>query len=551
MNSSSHSSVALKEFFLNLYNGHSSIAERTDASMRELLHVETDLEERVETWLKAGKDVILTGRPGDGKTHLLQYIDNKLRAENFNVEVELDASQKNEDEIIESWSQAHVAGKPFFLAVNHAPLRELARRAEGHSILGSLSDAVLATGEAASKSEIINFVVYSADQQDEFNREQQPFMLIDLSHRASLTDEKLIKGLINKLAALASNLTCSQDDLPSTCSYCPIKNNATLLKHERVQQRFLQLFKLLSQQGSRTSVRDLLGFFVYTLTRGVECKELWGNDISCHDNDYYNLAFDTKARNNFFEQLRHSYDPGHFSDPQIDIQLWNQDSKISWIGDSPTFTPKSLDELRQLKRRYFFEGEDSADEQFGRTLSKTSMDFKKLLGDDTLDNKHIADLIEKINKFYAPSSNSSLGYRSQLRLWDQHRYAVGNVPGYFAMRSFSAEKLVLYRPRLNQKYVGSMTIYHDHVLLGTRGWLPGDPALRIDWGMYQALSDAQTGKRIETQPFHILRRLDLFLRQLGTRTTNYHPIETIEWSERRPNSLVQLRVNRISRNFEG
>lgn len=541
----------LKQFFLNLYNGYSGIAERIGQSERRFLHVHTGLEDSIKEWLRTGKDVILTGGPGDGKTHLLQQVYQQLNG-TVSFSVELDASQKSENEILEAWKQARRKTQPFFVAINHAPLRKLAEAAKGDEVLGDLFHAVIENTQA--RSEIINFLIYSDEQQQEFNAAQHnSLMLIDLSYRASITDKQLLRGFINKLSKIASRLTCSEEQLPPECSYCPINNNVVALQNEQIQDRLLRLFKLISQQGKRATIRDLLGFLVYSLTRGIECDELWDHDHKgCHDNDYYNLMFDKSARNDLFEQLHSTFDPGTFADTKVDIALWNGTASTAWTGEAPAYIPRSLNELYSLKRRYYFEGPESADEQFKRMLSGTLNSFRQLLNDERLDNEHIADLVQMINLFYAPTQDPAVanGYRTQLRLWDTHRYSLGSTPGYFSIRSFSAEKLSLYRPRLNQKYNNTMQIHRDHVLLGTRSWLPGDPALRVDWEMYQALSEAADGKPINTQPFHILRRLDLFLRQLGTLITNYHPIETIEWSDRQERNLIQLRINRTNRRFE-
>ena len=80
--------------------------------------------------------------------------------------------------------------------------------------------------------------------------------------------------------------------------------------------------------------------------------------------------------------------------------------------------------------------------------------------------------------------------------------------------------------------------------------MPGEPSLRIDWEMFRALANTENGTPIDVQPHHILRRLDLFLRQLGLLISNYAPIETIEWSDPARRDVVRLRVNRNERKYE-
>lgn len=118
------------------------------------------------------------------------------------------------------------------------------------------------------------------------------------------------------------------------------------------------------------------------------------------------------------------------------------------------------------------------------------------------------------------------------------------------MRSLPADKLTIYRPKTAPHLADALQVRQDHVLLGVRAWQPGDPALRIDWPMYQALAAASTGTPLAVQPFYILRRLDLFLRSLGQDAGGAREIETIEWSDHRRRALHTVRVNRTQRRYE-
>lgn len=541
-----------QEFFLNLYNGYSGIAEHVKGENVERIHIDTKLQSKIVSWLEAGLDVILTGNPGDGKTHLLRKIQEELDVKGVEIISEADASQYSAEDILSKWVSSKEAHTPFLLAINHAPLRVLAGKAKGHPKLHYLYEGIFPPAGEAYQSEIISFVIYSKEQADYYRQTAKPFMIIDLSWRATLTDTQLVEGLLDKLCSIAAKMTC-RDNLPTECTRCPIRYNARALQDEKIRKRLLDIFELLSRRGYRSTVRDLIGFLVYSLTRGVKCDELWKENRSCYQNDYYNLMFDPNARNSLFDALQETFDPGIYADTEVDIKLWNGEIKENWFDKESVPTgPANLPELRSLKRRYFFEGVDSAETQFRRILSNTAIAFDQLF-DPTLDIRNeVGRLVEMINLFYAPLSKkgeSDRGYQYQLRLWDKHRYAVGGTPSYFAMRVYSTEKLTLYYPELNSKYQQAMPIHRDHILLAVHNWLPGDPALRVDWDMYQALASARDGKPIDVQPYHVLRRLDLFLHQLGNDVSNSAPIETIEWSERRARRVVSLRIDRRSRTF--
>ena len=57
-----------------LYLGLTSNADLTTDHERHVLHVPTKLDELVPRWLAEGKDVTLTGNPGDGKSHLARRL---------------------------------------------------------------------------------------------------------------------------------------------------------------------------------------------------------------------------------------------------------------------------------------------------------------------------------------------------------------------------------------------------------------------------------------------------------------------------------------------
>lgn len=200
---------------------------------------------------------------------------------------------------------------------------------------------------------------------------------------------------------------------------------------------------------------------------------------------------------------------------------------------------------RYAKRRYFFEHNEPVVNKYRRMVTGISQEFLDLLA--STDSEMAAQsLIEKINLFYAPLSKSKVSnYRDRLYLWNQHRYSIGGqLPGYVAMRSISSSLLQIYHPRLNPAYEGAVEVRQDHVLLAVQNWLPGDPALRVDWEMFKSLWDAKQGMVIEVQPYSILRRLDLFLRSLGPEAGNWSAIETIKWGDYRRRSEVTIKVDR-------
>jgi hypothetical protein len=229
------------------------------------------------------------------------------------------------------------------------------------------------------------------------------------------------------------------------------------------------------------------------------------------------------------------------------MSLWtNEVLEGWWRVDEIRYRPSDILALQSRKRRYFFEHTEAVEDKLQRMLSTIERDFDKLIRGLMEKRTAVEMLIERINLLYAPLKQDSdiQGYRSQLRLWNQHRYSVGRTAGYVAMRRISTERLTIYYPMLHPKYENAIQIRKDHVLLAVHKWQPGDPALRIDWEMYQALAAASAGRLIDVQPYHILRRLDLFLRSLGFEVGRAYSEETIEWGDYKNRQLITIRVNR-------
>jgi hypothetical protein len=531
-------------YLINLYNGHQSIAERAAPYQLRHIHVQTELDVRIIEWLNNGEDVILTGNPGDGKTHLLRYL--KFPA---NVEIEMDASQKKPGDVLNAWRNCRQRGDRFVLAINHAPLRSLTEEAAKDPVFKSLYDKILAPKR--SLSVIDNFVIYSDEQVSNFtnNNADLKIKIVDLSQREILTNE-IIVSLLNKLYPLAANASCALG-MKDQCGRCPLHDNAQALANSQVQRNLAFMLTLVARRGFHTTMRDLVGLLAYILTGGITCDELWrknaSEDLPNYDNyDYYNLLF--QGRSPLFDAVRRTFDPGQYSDPEIDLKLWSGDLNNDWlvsrpVGENGPLT--NLNNLRAAKRRYFFEHSESVVNKYRRMVTGISQEFMDILtGTDS--EPAVQSLIEKINLFYAPLSKSKVGnYRDRLYLWNQHRYSVGGqLPGYVAMRSLSSNSLQIYHPRLNPIYENAVDVRQDHVLLAVQNWLPGDAALRVDWEMFKSLWDAKQGMAIEVQPYSVLRRLDLFFRSLGPEAGNWSSTETIKWGDYRRRTEVTIKVDR-------
>jgi hypothetical protein len=533
------SDSSFREYLVDLYNGYNSIAERVNKTRLLHIHVETALDAEIQSLVSDGNSVVLTGNPGDGKTHLIEILSGQGKIDSGYYEK--DASQKESHEILSTWQQKRQDRTPFILAINHAPLVQLANIAEHFEDLIYLKNVPL---------EIENTIYYNEPQKSSLDST----VIIDLGQRELLTVET-VGQLTKTLSSSINNEPCPYCSPPNKC---PVVYNASALSNERIVDNLVKMLSLVARRGFHATMRDLTGLLAYLLTGGISCATRWQLDIdddghpiqpASDDYIYYNLLF--TGRNPLFDAIRATFDPGQYADPQSDFELWNGPvNPIEWaFSDPPVVHPATLADLRKLKRRYFFEHDHDTDALLRRMLP--TADFDSLIEGTQDDLSAVEELVEMINTLYSPQRagpESDRKYR--LRLWNSHRYSVGNAPGYMAMRSLPTDKLTIYRPKVAPHLADALEGRRDHVLLGVRRYQPGAPALRVDWPMYQALIAARTGTPLAVQPFYILRRLDLFLRSLGQDVGSTREVETIEWSDHRRRQQQTMRVNRARRQYE-
>lgn len=116
------------ELLLSLYYGSGTNADLTTQEARDLLHVRTSLDERITATLREGVSVILTGNPGDGKSHLARRLLE--RGELEGASVLLDVSALSAEAALAAWSGHRRAGRRFLFCANEGPLTELLAAAE-------------------------------------------------------------------------------------------------------------------------------------------------------------------------------------------------------------------------------------------------------------------------------------------------------------------------------------------------------------------------------------------------------------------------------------
>ena len=115
-------------FIERLYRSTNSYADRLTPDELESIHVDLGVDNYLVEQAEAGRQIVVTGNPGDGKTHLIERLRPKLEA--LGARVITDANACTDDEILEQWdASAATTSTPFILAINEWPLFVLQRLA--------------------------------------------------------------------------------------------------------------------------------------------------------------------------------------------------------------------------------------------------------------------------------------------------------------------------------------------------------------------------------------------------------------------------------------
>lgn len=100
------------QFIRDFYRGTSAYADHVDEELLSYIHLTTKLDEAIIKAAKDGKDIVLTGNPGDGKTHIIRMLKSKLEHLSTPAVVELDASTLSNDQIYQAWLAARKKNAP-------------------------------------------------------------------------------------------------------------------------------------------------------------------------------------------------------------------------------------------------------------------------------------------------------------------------------------------------------------------------------------------------------------------------------------------------------
>jgi hypothetical protein len=479
-------------FVQQLYNHRSCYADRLNRDQLDAIHVNTKLEQFVLDRLRDGKDVVLTGNPGDGKTHLIMKLARELEA--IGAVYHADATAEDSyDTIISDWQAVRAASKPFCLAINEWPLLEMIR---------GYSDRFAPLAEVGVQ--VDQGVVYDVAPPVT----DATVVVVDLNLR-TLVDRSILDALLSTLTA---------DRFYPECPSCPARETCDVprarraLAQNRVRERLFRLLELVAKRGRHVTMRDLQGFVAYLITGGRSCEQLVS---AVEPLPYFAAAYDGSS--DLFEAARSAFDPARVTHPLFDEGLWSGGiGPDGWLPGNPEPLPASavpddpMEAMRQAKRRFYFEHAEG--EQLLSLVPRDERLFYDILNDASTQGEQVVRrLIGFMNRFFDPQERAD----SAVRLWSRHRYDARWSPAYISVRQVPANRFVVLKPRLSPLVEDALAYVPDHLLLQATGDDGIPVRLRVDLALVSTLYDAQRGLPLALRSPEILKRIDVFFNELA------------------------------------
>lgn len=472
------------QYVRDLYRGKSAFADGVQRDDLKSIHVETRLDSAICDIVFQGKDVVLTGNPGDGKTHMIRILEEPLASCDY--ETELDASTKSDDELYDHWRQAHEDGKPFVLAINAAILHSLnASHGDFQPIAEAYKQMIHAVNHGEPADTVDNVVVF------------------DLSSREILTPE-IIDAVIAKLTNDSHYSECTSCPLGTAC---PVARNKLLIQTGSFKRRLCAIAERAILKGHHATVRDLEAFVSYLIFGDRDCATI-ARTTGNNKYEVANLVYSGQGK--LFDAFREAFDPVSVSHPVWDERiLTNAIDPDTWetgfTRPVETIDANNLDEFRLRKRQFYFFNRNG--QALLDILDDDIADFQRFLRQS--DKAIIKDVISKLNAFFGKAE------KNELVIWSGHRYNNSPRNVLISTGSIRAKRFTVGRPKLLPSMQTGIDMAENYLRFS-----PEDCAsvfLKIDFAMFSFLSAAERGVPVLYMESAMTKRVWRFIERLQLR----------------------------------
>jgi len=519
-------------FVEKLYRNANSYADRLTHEELDWIHVDLGLDDYLLHSAKEGRQLVITGNPGDGKTFVIERLRETL-VSTYDAVVITDANACTDADILSSWRSCDKNNRAFVLAINEWPLFELRRlaRKEGFK---PVEEAV---------RQVRSAVYFGTPPEPRQGR----VAVVDLNLRNVLAP-RVVLSAIDRL---------TDDRFVSDLSDAdPAHLNTRRLRSERVKSRLAALLDQASRRGEHVTMRQLMGFLAYILTGGTDST---GRIMSQGDGRYLyaNLVFEN-GLGPLFDLVRRSFDPATVTHPDLDEDLWRGTTNAEeWLdpGDVPLAPASCAEEDRErcfrvAKRRFFFEHVRGGD--LLNFLPSDEDDFDRVLREGLQgDPQLVREMVLAVNRFFEP--DCSVDEDNRLTLWQSHRYDVRAPTAFVALYYQSADNVTADGPQLAE---------------WVEAWLPADmrrvsrfsltasdthgdhSRLLIDREVYLTLREAAVGLGRSTWSRSVARKVTRFVDELHRHFHDPRPLSDLEIRNVDTNLRAKVQVRRDPKKYE-
>lgn len=508
------------QFVRDFYRGSSAYADYIDPELLSGIHLVTKLDSAILSAAQQGKDIILTGNPGDGKTHIIRMMKAEIEKLNKPIEIVLDASTLSNQEIYDRWVNARESGKAYVIAINAAVLYSVYR---DHSTFEPISKAY--------QMMTTSVVFHDEDTAPE------DIIVFDLSKREVLTPE-ILEQAINKLTA---------DEHYAECQSCPLHDDCVvtrsrvLLRNKLFQSRLSIILERVVLQGYHATLRELQSLIAYLLFGDRSCKQL--NQTAGNDRfDLANLVYNGKG--SLFDAIRRSIDPVKISHPLWDEKLIsNEIEPDSWApgykvpAEAIAFDNEDLFRLRK-RQFYFFNAHGS---ELLDILDDDASRFQAFLQQD--DKKIIKELIRKLNAFFGSTKPSN----SEMQIWTGHRFDNEPRKVLISIGSQKTSGFRVGRPKLQKCMQEGIDMISNYIRLEKKD--ASNIFLKIDFDMYLLLAEAERGVPVLFLESDLVKKVWRFIEQLQSFSEIDEDITSINLLDIQNKKRIDVTIDREDKKY--